>query len=140
MNRWAEALKEMDTFHRLTGSYDQHPVLMDLNRALKRWRAVDELWDELRAASPGAEIVSEGRIVAAGALADRGRLADAIALLERLPADVKRPRLHHLRTWYALADLYERAGDIPHARTLFTRVLKHDHEFADVGERLAGLG
>ena len=31
-----------------------------------------ELWDELREASPSAELVAEGRIVVAGALADRG--------------------------------------------------------------------
>ena len=37
------------------------------------WSAVEELWDELRQASPSAELVMEGRIVMAGSLADRGR-------------------------------------------------------------------
>ena len=36
-------------------------------------------------------------------------------LLERRGADAKRAQEHHLRLWYALADLYERAGDIPRA-------------------------
>ena len=31
----------------------------------------------------------------------------------------KRPQEHHLRVTYALADLYERAGDVPKARQLF---------------------
>jgi thioredoxin-like negative regulator of GroEL len=140
LSKWAEALKELEAFHSLSGSHDQHPVLMDSNRALRRWGAVEELWADLRAASPGAEVVAEGRIVAAGALADRGRLAEAIQVLERAPSDIKRPKLHHLRTWYALADAYEKAGEIPRARALFTTVLRHDADFADVGERLAGLG
>jgi tetratricopeptide (TPR) repeat protein len=140
MNRWSEALRELETFHLLTGSHDQHPVLMDVNRALRKWRVVDRLWADLKAASPGAEIVAEGRIVAAGALADRGKLPDAISLLERASTDVKRPKLHHLRTWYALADLYERAGEIPRARALFKTVLRQDAEFADIAERLAALG
>ena len=58
----------------LTGSTEQHPVLADCYRALKRWARVDELWEELRAASPSADLVAEGRIVVAGGLADRGRI------------------------------------------------------------------
>jgi tetratricopeptide (TPR) repeat protein len=140
MSRWADALKELQAFHGLSGSYDQYPVMADCFRALRRWKAVEQTWDQLREASPSAEVVTEGRIVMAGALADRGRLAEAIRLLERQGPEVKRPRLHHLRTWYALADLYERAGELPRARALFTTVLRHDHDFADVAERLAALG
>jgi hypothetical protein len=47
---------------------------------------------------------------------------------------------HHLRLWYALADLYERAGEIPKARDLFLKVRRQDASFADVAERLASLG
>jgi tetratricopeptide (TPR) repeat protein len=140
MNRWPEALKELDAFHALTDSYDQHPVMMDAHRALKRWGRVEAQWADLKEASPGADVVAEGRIVAAGALADRGRVGEAIKVLERAATDVKRPKLHHLRSWYALADLYERAGEIPRARALFRSVLRHDAEFADVAERLAALG
>lgn len=139
MGRWAEAIKELDAFRALTGSYDQHPVLADCHRALRHWKKVETLWEELRQASPAGEVVAEGRIVMAGAMADRGDIRGAIALLEKARTDVKRPKLHHLRLWYALADLYERAGEIPHARELFRRVLAHDRDFADVPERLAGL-
>ncbi len=48
-----------------------------------RTRRVDELWDELRQASPSAELVVEGRIVMAGMMADRGDLPGAIRLLEQ---------------------------------------------------------
>jgi tetratricopeptide (TPR) repeat protein len=78
--------------------------------------------------------------VTAGSLADRGRTADAIALLEAVRAEVKRPKSHHLRTWYALADLYERAGEVPRARELFRRVLAHDADLYDTAERLAAIG
>ena len=47
---------------------------------------------------------------------------------------------HHVRVWYALADLYERAGDLPRARELFLRIRRHDAAFADAAERLAALG
>ena len=53
---------------------------------------------------------------------------------------MKRVQAHHLRLWYALADLYERAGEIPRAREFFGRVRKQDSSFADVAERLAALG
>jgi hypothetical protein len=139
MGRWADAIKELEAFRALTGSYDPHPVLADCHRALRRWKKVEALWEELRKASPGGEVVAEGRIVMAGALADRGDVQGAIALLQKARTDVKRPKLHHLRLWYALADLYERAGEIPRARELFRGLLKHDREFADVAERLAGL-
>ena len=103
-------------------------------------RAVEEtLWEELRAASPAAEVVTEGRIVAAGALADRGLLDEAIKVLERAPANPRRILPHHLRLWYALADLQERAGDLPAARALFRKVSAQDPAFVDVAERLAAL-
>jgi tetratricopeptide repeat protein len=73
--------------------------------------------------------------VMAGSLADRGRLRDAVAMLERRGGNVQRPAEHHLRVWYALADLCERTGDLPRARELFDRVRRQDPAFADVAER-----
>jgi hypothetical protein len=52
---------------------------------------------------------------------------------------VKKPKDHHLRQWYALADLYERAGDIPRARDLFNRVASIDPDAFDIRERLQAL-
>jgi tetratricopeptide (TPR) repeat protein len=138
MGRWPKALKELDAYRALSGSYDQHPVVMDTLRALHRYGEVANLWDELRQASPSAEVVAEGRIVMAGALADQGDLPGAIRLLERTRT-VKKPKPHHLRQWYALADLYERAGDIPRARDLFNRVASVDPDAFDIRERLRAL-
>lgn len=135
------AAETLEAFRAATGSTEQHPVLMDCRRAQRRYDEVERLWEELKAASPGAELVAEGRIVAAGALADQGRLAEAIHLLEaKVDRLVAHPREHHLRLWYALADLLERSGDIPRARSLFERVARADPRLADVAERLAALG
>jgi tetratricopeptide (TPR) repeat protein len=140
MGQYAAAIKELDAFVALTDSVEQHPVLMDSNRALGKYRRVDDLWAELAATSPSAALVTEGRIVLAGSLADRGRLRDAISVLERRAGDVHRAQPHHLRLWYALADLDERAGDLPRARQLFERVRRQEPGFADVAERLSALG
>jgi len=139
--QWALAAKELEAFRALSSSVEQHPVLADCYRALKRYKAVADLWDELREASPEAALVTEGRIVTAGALADQGDVKGAIQLLERGPVRPKRgAAVHHARLWYALADLYERAGDDPKARELFQRVMTVEPGLADAAERLAALG
>jgi tetratricopeptide (TPR) repeat protein len=137
--RWRAAVKQLEAFRSLTGSVEQHPVLADSYRALGRHRQVDELWEELRAASPSAELVAEGRIVTAGSLADRGDIPAAIRVLEKGRVNRNHPAEHHLRQWYALADLYERAGDIPRARELFGRVAAADPDAFDVRGRLRAL-
>ena len=139
LGRWRDAAKELEAFREMTSSYDQHPTLADCYRALKRWKHVDALWEELRVASPSAELVTEGRIVMAGALADRGRLSEAIELLDKARAPARNPRPHHLRLWYVLADLYERVGELPRARELFGRVAAVDPELYDAGERLSAI-
>lgn len=138
LGRYRPAAAELEAFRELTGSVDQNPVLADCYRALGRHTDAEELWEELRVASPSAELVAEGRIVAAGSLADRDRLADAIRLLESAPRG-KRAQEHHLRTAYALADLRERAGDVSRARELFAWIAGVDDDFADVRRRLSAL-
>lgn len=137
---FAAAVKELEAFIAITGSVEQHPVLMDCYRALGKHTMVEELWRELAAVSPSSELVTEGRIVRAGSLAADGDLDAAIALLSRRSAKPKRVQEHHLRLWYALADLEERAGNIPRARSLFAQVSSADSSFSDVAERLATLG
>ncbi|MEX2292246.1 MAG: tetratricopeptide repeat protein [Acidimicrobiales bacterium] len=139
MGKWKLAVTELEAFRDLSGSTEQHPVLADCYRALGRHAKVAELWEELRHASPSAALVAEGRIVFAGSLADRGELTDAISTLEASKPPVRRPQLHHLRVTYALADLYERAGDVPRARRLFGIVVAADPELGDVEARVRAL-
>ncbi len=140
LGRWMKAIADLERFHQLTGSVEQHPVWADCCRALRRWTRAEELWTELGEASPSAELVEEGRLVYAGGLADRGRVDEAIRTLERAPRVPKRPAMHHLRRWYLLADLYERSGDLAHARRVFGDIAAADVQFGDVAERLAALG
>jgi tetratricopeptide (TPR) repeat protein len=139
IGNYRAAAKELEVFVELTDSAEQHPVLMDCYRAQRRWKRVDELWAELGVSSPSAELVTEGRIVLAGSLADRGNLDEAIDLLRKKSKPVARPREHHLRLWYALADLEERAGNLAAAREMFARVRRFDPDFADVAVRSANL-
>lgn len=116
------------------------PVIADCQRAQGRWAAVDRVWTEIKGASPSHDIMAEGRMVAAGALADQGDLRGALELME--PA-LKRPKVvrdFHLRQWYVLADLYDRTGDPISARRWFSSILEFDDEFGDVRDRLRGLG
>ena len=114
---------------------------MDCYRAQHRWKKVDEAWQDLAAVSPSAESVAEGRIVLAGALADQGRLDEAlVAAAASGRRAIRNPKEHHLRLWYALADLEDRAGNHAVARDLFDRVRRADPGYADVAERLAALG
>lgn len=134
-SKWSEAAKELERFRSITGTAEQHPVLADCYRALGRWADVDVIWDELRSASPSAALVTEGRVVVAGALADQGNVSGAIALLEKKWKRPKRPHEHHLSRAYALADLYERAGDGPRATELFAWVARQDPSFSDAAGR-----
>lgn len=139
LGRWKLAVTELEAFRDLSGSSEQHPVLADCYRALGRHAKVVELWEELRKASPSAALVAEGRIVYAGSLADQGQLQDAIAALEASKPPSRRPQEHHLRVTYALADLHERAGDVPKARQLFAIVAAADPDLGDVEARLRAL-
>lgn len=144
MGRWKQAANELESARRLDGSVRHHAVLADCYRALKRYRKVDELWLELREASPDAGLMAEGRIVAAGALADQGDLPGALAVMKKameLPeASRRKVHEHHLRQWYVVADLFDRMGDVVSARRWFRLVAGHDADFADVTDRLRSLG
>ena len=140
LGNWKDAVEHLEAFRELSGSTEQHPVLADCHRALEHWADVDVLWEELGEASPSAELVMEGRIVVAGAKADRGDLTSAIRLLEQNWRPPKRPQGHHLRRAYALADLYDRAGRTPRARELFSWVASHAPDLADVQARVKALG
>jgi tetratricopeptide (TPR) repeat protein len=140
MGQWRKAAAELERARELDRTVQHHPVLADCYRAMKRYDAVDRMWRELREASPAPALMAEGRIVAAGALADRGDLKGALRLMERAGEVPKRVREHHLRQWYVIGDLYDRSGNIVAARRFFKMVAQADPDFADVADRLRGLG
>ncbi|HXA75341.1 MAG TPA: tetratricopeptide repeat protein [Acidimicrobiales bacterium] len=140
--RWREAARHLQTFGDMTDSTTHLPELMDCQRALRKPKKVAELWTELRQSSPDPDVLAEGRIVAAASLAETGDLNGAISMLATAGAskNLRNPAERHLRQWYVLGDLYERAGDIPRAREYFERVRRSVPDAYDVAERLRSLG
>jgi tetratricopeptide (TPR) repeat protein len=140
LGRWRQAAKELRHVHELTGSLDQHPVIADCERAMGHLDAVTELFEQMRREGVDKEVLVEGRLVMAGTLADAGEIDAAIELLKpaarvnRKSADVSL-----LREWYALANLFEVAGDLPRARELFHRVAIQAPELLDAPERLRAI-
>jgi len=115
---------------------------MDCDRAHRRYRGVVKTFGLLEGADPSAEVVAEARIVMAGTLADQRKYEEAIELLTRAGAAkvLKNPSFRHIRLWYALADIYDQAGDHSSARELFARVVKAEPTAYDAKYRLQELG
>ncbi|WP_420619622.1 tetratricopeptide repeat protein [Candidatus Poriferisocius sp.] len=139
LGRWELAARELEALRELTGRTDLHPVLADCYRAQRRWTDVDLIWAELQASDASSAVLAEGRIVAAGALGDQGKLNQAVGVLSKNFQLPRRAKEHHLRQAYALADLCERAGEIPRARELFGWLIEQDELYVDVVERLDAL-
>jgi tetratricopeptide (TPR) repeat protein len=141
LGRWQDAADQLEIARGIKpGEVVNHPVLADCYRALRRYEKVTELWESMKLLSPPAALLAEGRIVAAGALADQGELQSAVRMMTHGTSDPHKVQEHHLREWYVLADLYDRAGDVASARRLFLKIQNSDPKFADVADRLNTLG
>jgi tetratricopeptide (TPR) repeat protein len=140
-DRWKEALSEMQAYRRMSGRADQNHIVADCYRALGRPdRAVPVAEEALASRGVSIEARAEAVIVAASALADMGRLEQALGLLRRVRTrdDVARPEV--IRVWYVTASVLERAGRTQEAAREFRKILRHDPGAYDVAERLAQLG
>ena len=140
LGEWRKAAAALERSQTLHPDPDTMPILMDSLRALGRHDDVVEVWKELRQASPAHETMAEGRIVMAGSFADQGDFAAAIKELQPARSKPKRVRDHHLRQWYVLADLLDRAGDTVGAYRFFESIAKVDADYVDVRQRLRTLG
>ena len=141
LGRWQDAADQLEIARGLKpAEVVNHPVLADCYRALRRYEKVTELWESMKLMSPPAGLLAEGRIVAAGALADQGELQSAVRMMTHGTSDPHKVQEHHLREWYVLADLYDRAGDVASARRLFVKIQSSEPKFADVADRLNTLG
>ena len=140
LGRWRDAVRELEAAQALHARVDLLPVLADSYRALRRWAEVERLWTEVREISPSHDVLAEARIVAAGAHADRGDLTAALRTMANVTATPKRVRDHHLRQWYVLGDLHDRAGNTLEATRWFELVVREDPDFVDAVARLRALG
>lgn len=138
--RFADALREMQAYRRLSGRADENHIIMDCMRALGRTDRVLPLADEaLRSRIPN-ETKAEVVVVAAAALADVGRFGEGLALLRRVRTREDVGLDWVLRVWYVTADVLARAGRKDDAVREFRKILRHDAGAFDVAERLAQLG
>ena len=140
LGEWRKAAAALERAQTLYPDPDTMPILMDSLRALGRHKDVAEVWKELRQASPAHETMAEGRIIMAGSFADQGEFAEAIKEMQPARSKPKRVREHHLRQWYMLADLLDRAGDTVGAVRFFEQIAKANSDYVDVRQRLRALG
>ena len=140
--RFAMARKFLRTAFELSGDGQHLPQVMDCERAARRYSLVKSTFQQLVDSEPTPDVLAEGRIVFASTLADQSKFQEAIDLLNNGGASkiLRNPSARHLRMWYALADVYDRAGDATAARELFARVVSVDPEAYDAFSRLEELG
>ena len=140
--RWSMAKIHLRAHFVITGDPEHLPLVMDCERANHRYRAVEKTFAELEESEPSAEVLAEGRIVMASTLADQQRYEEAIALLVKAGGakQLRNPSYRHVRLWYALGDIFDRAGDPTSARELFARVVIAEPDAYDAQERLSELG
>ena len=140
--RWRPAGRHLEEYRKITSDAQYIPLEMDCQRGMGRVRSITSLFETLRQESPSPDVLAEARLVMAGSLADRGKIGEAIEVLESNGAGKPRrnPSDRHLRQWYLLGDLYDRSGDVPRAREYFSLVAVADPGAYDVTSRLRDLG
>jgi tetratricopeptide (TPR) repeat protein len=140
--RWAMSRIHLRAYFTISGDPEHLPLVMDADRANHKYRAVEKTFVELQESEPSPEVLAEGRIVMAATWADQGKYEEAIDLLTRAGAakSLRNPSYRHVRLWYALADVYDRAGDTTSARELFSRVVLAEPDAYDAAARLNELG
>jgi tetratricopeptide (TPR) repeat protein len=141
LERFSEALSEMQAYRRISGRADQNHIIADCLRALGRPdRAVPLAEEALRARGVPLSAKSEAVIVAASALADQGKYDQALGMLRRIRTrdDVSGPEV--IRVWYTTGNILEQAGRKADALREFRKILRHDPGAYDAAERVAQLG
>lgn len=135
--RYAEALAELRTARRLTGSSEHLGVMADCERGLGRpERALALL------TSPEAASLDEGQrvellVVASGARRDLGQPEAAVVMLQVPELHISGRRPWHVRLYYAYADALLSAGRSQEARSWFARAVEADEDGeTDAAERL----
>ncbi len=140
LGRWQEALTELKAYKRISGRVDQNHLIADSLRGLGRPAEAVPLAEEvLRAKGVSNEAKAEAVVVAASALADQGRFAEALAFLGRAKTRDDQAEGYTLRLWYVKGDILERAGRPSEAAAEFRRIMRHDAGAYDAAERLAAI-
>jgi tetratricopeptide (TPR) repeat protein len=140
LERFREALTEMQTYRRMSGRADQNHIIADCLRSIGRPdRAVPLAEEALATRGVPLAAKTEAVIVAASALADQGKFDQALGLLRRIRTveDVAGPEV--LRVWYVTGDILAKSGRPQEAAREFRKILRHDPAAYDAAERAAQL-
>ena len=137
--RWQEAARELAAFRRLSGSNEQNHVIADSYRAMGKADKSVEIVDQVDPRKVEAPVYYEAQIVGAGALADLGRVDEAVERLRKLDLKPPTAEAHHIRAWYVLGDLLEKTGRFTQAREWFEAVDAADPDATDASERIKRL-
>jgi tetratricopeptide (TPR) repeat protein len=140
LERFSEALSEMQAYRRMSGRADQNHIIADCLRAVGRPdRAVPLAEEALAARGVPLAAKTEAVIVAASALAEQGKVDHALGMLRRIRTrdDVAGPEV--MRVWYVTANILEQAGQRREALREFRKILRHDSSAFDAAERAAQL-
>lgn len=134
--RYADALTELRTARRMTGSVELVPMIADCERALGRPQQALDLVRSIDTAEVDADIRVELLLVAAGARSDMGNADAAVVTLQvpdlkNLPAGAARARLQ-----LGYAEFLRAAGRLEEARSWMERAAASDVEGVTMaGER-----
>ena len=134
---WAEAVAELRTVRRMTGSDAWVPMIADCERGLQRPQRALEIIKEVDARKADPETRVELMLVASGARADLGQL-DAAMLLLQVPELTSLPKgAARARMQYAYSELLERAGRDAEAREWMQKAAESDVDgVTDAAERV----
>jgi tetratricopeptide (TPR) repeat protein len=141
LERFSEALSEMQAYRRMSGRADQNHIIADCLRALGRPdRAVPLAEEALAARGVPLTAKTEAVIFAASTPPDQGKFDQALGMLRRIRTrdDVAGPEV--IRVWYVTGDILEQAGRKADAAREFRKILRHDPGAYDAAERVAQLG
>lgn len=134
LERWKEALSELRTYRRLTGSTDHMAVELDCQRALGDVMGADKTWERFNELGGGSAAASdELRVVYASSLLERGENTRAWLVIkpDRLIAD---PSPSMLRRWAVAARVADANGDRDTARQIVTAIRDADPEIPWLSE------
>jgi tetratricopeptide (TPR) repeat protein len=140
LERFREALTEMQAYRRMSGRADQNHIIADCLRAVGRPDRAVPLAEEALA-SRGVPLAArtESVIVAASALADQGKFDQALGMLRRIRTRDDVAGQEVLRVWYVTGSILEQAGRKGEARREFQKIVRHDPGAYDAAERAAQL-
>lgn len=130
---WAESLRELRTYRRMSGDTTHLPVEMDTLRALGRGSDVERAWETLQERGARPAVMKEGVVVYASHLIDAGDYERAWRLTK--PKGLRQdPSEAELRLWYVAARSAALRGDGPAARELADAIVTSDPGFPGIDE------